>query len=77
MQLQCTSSIQQNLPFYDLQKYSEPRKGESDKHYKARMDKNRKTNSDDKDGLHETVYWYDQCRYREANGGSFLAITQT
>ena len=37
------------------------------------MEKNYEDNSDYKEGLHETVYWYDQCRYREANGGRYLA----
>lgn len=57
----------------DTQKFSDPKKGESDRSYDSRMLKNTKDNSDKTDGLHETVHWYDQCKYREANGGLFTA----
>ena len=46
----------------DTQKYTPPIKGENTR-YISRMERNYEDNSDYKEGLHETVWWYDTCRY--------------
>ena len=55
------------------QSYAEPSKRESDGSYERRMEKNSKYVVSSSLGLHETVWWYDSCKYREANGGLFTA----
>eukprot|EP00116_Pleurobrachia_bachei_P016776 sb/3477038/ len=55
------------------QKYTEPSKGESNGKWVDRMWFRNRVNVVRARGLHETVWWYDTCRYREANGGLFTA----
>ena len=58
-----------------VQGYDAPAKGETPSELAKRMKTNMETNVADDRGLHETVWWYDQCRYREANGGKVLVIS--
>ena len=46
-----------------------PRVSETDAAYTTRYVVNNEVNVDDIKGLHETQWWYENCKYRKANGG--------
>lgn len=67
-----TNTGTQNYAQPNSKEYTDDDVGDRNTRYNARMKTNYNNNAANR-GLHETVYWYDMCRFRGANRGLYIA----